>query len=258
MKFNSIGASILASTLLLSGCATTPKSEQTAEIKTQIAIEYIKIGNIDSAKNALDEALARQPNHAMANMMLGVTYQLVGTKDSFEKANQYFKNAVQLAPTNPQIRNNYGQYLFLTEKYEEAIEQFKVAANTIGYAGRDVALNNLGQCYLKLQQLNTAESHFVRALNINGKNIEALLGLAETHYQRKDGELANEVFSDYKDIVGPSNLDAKALWLGIRIDRFNNNSVSMQRNIQQLAEKFPRSAEYQKYNHLKNTNSFWL
>lgn len=256
MILKKASSSIVLSTLLLSGCATTLTSQKTAEIKTQIAIEYIKIGNIDSAKNALDEALARNPNHAMANMMVGVTYQLVGTKESFEKADKYFKNAVQLEPNNPQIRNNYGQYLFIAEKYEEAIVQFKHASNTIGYGGRDVALNNLGQSYLKLNQLKEAENMFIRTLNINQRNIEALLGLSETHYQKKDGELANDVFNDYLALVGQSNLDAKALWLAISIDRLNNNSVSMKQNIEALSEKFPKSAEYKKYLEQKNKSTF--
>lgn len=257
MNLKKASTSIVLSALLFSGCATT-SSHQTAEIKTQIAVEYIKIGNIDSAKNALDEALTRNPNHAMANMMLGVTYQLVGTKESFEKADKYFKSAVQSDPNNAQIRNNYGQYLFVAEKYEEAIVQFKHASNTIGYSGRDVALNNLGQCYLKLNQLKEAESNFIRALNINKRNLEALTGLAETHYQNKNGDLANEVFNDYVLIVGHDNLDAKALWLGIRIDRLNNNSVSMKQYIEALSENFPRSAEYKKYLEQKNKSEFWL
>lgn len=256
MIFKKANTSIVLSALLLSGCATTPTSQQTAEIKTQIAVEYIKIGNIDSAKNALDEALARNPNHAMANMMVGVTYQLVGTTESFEKADKYFKNAVQLEPNNPQIRNNYGQYLFIAEKYQEAIVQFKHASNTIGYSGRDVALNNLGQSYLKLNQLKEAENMFIRTLNINQRNLEALLGLSETHYQNKDGDLANDVFNDYLAFVGQPNLDAKALWLAIRIDRLNNNSVSMKQNIEALSEKFPKSAEYKKYLEQKNKSSF--
>lgn len=257
MNLKKVGTSIVLSTLLLSGCATSLTSQQTAEIKTQIAIEYIKIGNIDSAKNALDEVLARNPNHAMANMMMGVAYQLVGTKESFDKADKYFKNAVQIAPENPQIRNNYGHYLFIAEKYEEAIVQFKQASDTIGYNGRDVSLNNLGQCYLKLNQLKDAEDAFSLAINVNQQNIEAILGLAEVYYLNKNGDLANEIFNDYVSIVGDTNLDAKALWLGIRIDHLNNNTVSMKRNIDTLAEKFPKSAEYKRFLEQKN-NPYWI
>lgn len=249
-------SSTLALAALLSGCVST-NSANTAEIKTQIAVEHIRLGNVDMAKNALDEAIQRNPNNAQTLMMMGVTHQLVGTSESLTSAEQYFTKAIELEPRNAQIRNNYGQYLFVVERYEDAIKEFNVASNTIGYSGRDVALNNLGQSYLRLNQISDAKNFFLRALQLNPKYPEALLGLAEIHYLLADSDEAADVFQDYIDLVGHARLDAKALWLAIRIDRMNNNAISMREHVEELYFKFPKSEEYKKYSKQRSSPDIW-
>lgn len=257
MSFKSVISMSIAS-LLLCGCASNAVNpKQTSEIKTQIAVEYIKIGNVDSAKNALDEALKKNPNNALANMTMGVTYQLVGTPSSLLKADDFFKKAIDLEPKNPQIRNNYGQYLFVMERYEDAIEQFSNAADSIGYISRDSSLNNLGQSYLKLSNYEEARQHFLRALQINQRHAEALFGLAETYYQTKNFDDATEVFQDYIELIGKERLDSKGLWLGIRIDHINNDMISMREMAEELANKYPKSLEYRKYLTQKDSSKIW-
>lgn len=249
-------SSTLTLAALLSGCVST-NSANTAEIKTQIAVEHIRLGNVDMAKNALDEAIQRNPNNAQTLMMMGVTHQLVGTSESLTSAEQYFTKAIELDPRNAQIRNNYGQYLFVIERYEDAIKEFNIASNTIGYSGRDVALNNLGQSYLRLNQMSEAKNLFLRALQLNPKYPEALLGLAEIHYLLADSDEAADVFQDYVALVGHARLDAKALWLGIRIDRMNNNAISMREHVEELYSKFPKSEEYKKYSKQRSNPDIW-
>lgn len=256
MFFKSLPSFIIITSSLLAGCVST-NSVNTADLKTQIAIEHIRIGNVDMAKNALDEALARNPNNAKSLMMMGVTHQLVGTTDSLIAAEDYFIKAINTEPANAQIRNNYGQYLFVVERYEDAIKQFKIASNTIGYSGRDVALNNVGQCYLRLNNPTDAKNMFLRTLQLNPTNAEALLGLAETHYLFTSSDEAADVFQDYVDRIGHTNLNSKALWLGIRIDRMNNDMISMREHIEELAAKFPKSEEYKKYLEQRSSKNLW-
>lgn len=256
VKSKLLGLMFLSSTFYLNGCATNT-SINTSDIRTQIAIEHIRLGNVDLAKNALDEAIERNPNNAMANMMLGVTLQLVGTSDSLKSAEPYFSKAINIEPNNAQIRNNYGQYLFILERYEDAIKQFKIAANTIGYNGRDVALNNLGQCYLRLEKYDDSKNFFLRTLHLNPKNPEALLGLSETYYLQTNSDAAADVFQDYVNQIGRSNLDAKALWLGLRIDRMNNNMISMREHTEELGRKYPKSSEFNKYLMQRSNATIW-
>ena len=256
MHFKTLAYLVFLATCSLSGCVST-NSANTADIKTQIAIEHIRIGNIDKAKNALDEALAKNPNNPQTLMMMGITHQLVGTLDSLKAAEQYFIKALKYSPIDAQIRNNYGQYLFVIERYEDAIKQFNIASNTIGYSGRDVSLNNLGQSYLRLNKPIDAKNLFLRTLQINSKNTEALIGLAESYYLLNDSDQAADVFQDYVDLIGRTRLEPKALWLGIRIDRMNNNMVSMREYVEELSTKYPKSSEFQKYLEQRSQKNVW-
>lgn len=235
--------------LFFIGCSTMPlsKAEQTSTLRTQIAIEYIKNGDVNSAKNSLDEAIQIDPRNANAYMMLGVTYQLDATPSNLIQAEKYFKKAVSIDPDNPQIRNNYGQYLFLMGKYKEAINEFSFAANKIGYDNRDSAFTNLGYSYYKLNNLEQSISSFTTALRMNPKNSDALLGLSETYYSVGKINESQSLYKDYTKIVPVSNRNAKALWLGIRLTHLNDDSQNMMNMINILATKYPNSYEYKSY-----------
>lgn len=249
----------LASLIICTNTHASSKNDRTtSELKTQIALEYIKIGNLDSAKIALDEALQKHPNNSTATMAMAITYQLVGTKESMQTAEVFFKKAIQQDPTNAQIRNNYGQYLFVNERYLDAIEEFKVSANTIGYINRDNSLNNLAQSYLKLNNLTDAKFYFLRSLQINPRIPEALLGLTETHYLLDEIEEATDVLNDYITLVGKQKLDDKGLWLAIKIHKQNGDAIALREYAKTLTEKYPKSPEYKKYIQQKDSNNKWL
>mgnify|MGYP000947785661 FL=1 len=104
--------------------------EKAVKIRTQLAAEYIKAGDLDSAKRALDQALDVDSRDSTANMMMGVLLQQEGSKISMDKAESYFKRAISADPKNAQARNNYGTYLYQIERYNDALEQLNVAETT--------------------------------------------------------------------------------------------------------------------------------
>lgn len=250
----------LAIGLNLSGCATTefqkdPKG--TAELKTQIAAEHLKSGNVDAAKVALDDALSKDPNNSLALMSMGLTYQLVGNRQSTELADRYFKRASTLEPKNPQIRNNYGQYLYSVKRYEDAIKEFSVAAHTIGYPHREVALSNLGKSYLQIGNYNSAIDSLLDSIRINNTQAETLLNLAEAQYKNGDVDSASVAYDDFLIHQKSNQSTARSIWIGIIIDRANKNFISMNKGIEKLTELYPDSAEFKLYNEQKNSNKAW-
>lgn len=250
---------LLVSSLMLTACATSElqtNPKNTSELKTQIAAEHLKVGNVDAAKVALDEALAKDPNNSIALMSMGLTYQLVGNKQSTELADRYFKRAALLDPKNPQIRNNYGQYLYSVKRYEEASKEFHIAAHTIGYPHREVALSNLGKCYLQLGNYNSAIQVLLDSIRINNTQAETLLNLAEAQYRNGDIDSSNVAYSDFL-LYQKNQLSARALWIGILVDRSNKNYISMNKGIQSLSELYPDSIEFKRYNEIKNSNKAW-
>lgn len=56
-------------------------------MRTQLAAEYIRSGDLDSAKRSLDQALSVDSRDATANMMMGILLQQEGSKPNLEKRN---------------------------------------------------------------------------------------------------------------------------------------------------------------------------
>jgi len=137
--------------------------EKATKVRTQLAVEYLRTGDLDAAKRALDQALETTPRDSQANMMMGVLLQQEGSKLNLEKADHYFKRAISADPKNAQARNNYGTYLYQLERYNDAIEQFQIAGATLGYDQRFRALENMGRIYLKLGDTANAEKSFKQA-----------------------------------------------------------------------------------------------
>lgn len=180
--------------ILLTACQSVPTTNQTISdrddirtsmLQTDIAIEYFKSNNLNHSMVAVQQALAKNPNNALAWMMLGMTYQADGNAENQPKAKSAFERAIKIDPNNPQIRNNYGQFLLKNRMTSQAVNEFKLAASVISYDNRESAYSNLGFAFLELaKQGNTsakaaANSAFEKALSLSRGYEPALLGLQQ-------------------------------------------------------------------------------
>ena len=246
----------------LTACQTTTPStkdpKKAVEVRTQLAAEYIRTGDLDSAKRSLDQALKVNSRDANANMMMGVLLQQEGSKISMDKADTYFKRAISADPDDAQARNNYGTYLYQMERYNDAIEQLTRAGATLGYDQRFQALENLGRIYLKLDDVTNAEKSFKQALQANRNAIISMLELAEIFYLQQNNRDASQLYEQYVRNIGQNNQGARALWIGLRIARANADQLGMQALVNQLHALFPESPEYQRYLQLQySTEAVW-
>ncbi|MFT4020466.1 MAG: type IV pilus biogenesis/stability protein PilW [Acinetobacter sp.] len=251
---------MLVSVCVLQACVSqTPAKvksdpQRVIEIRTQIAAEYLRVGDLDAAKRALDEVFAKDSRNAQANMLMGVLLQQEGSSENLVKAETYFKRSIAIDPKNAQTRNNYGRYLVQVGRYNDALQQLSLAGSTLGYEQRAMALENLGQTYLQLDDLLNAEKAFKQALQVNRRSSISMLGLAEIFYLRQQFTSALAAYEDYTRLIGEKNQNAKGQWLGIRIARANGDTMGMQTLANQLRESFPNSQEYQRYLQLKNSS----
>lgn len=249
-------------TFLVMGCQTVSDRKvdpkKAVQARTQLAAEYIKTGDFDAAKRELDQAMVLNSRDALANMMMGVLLQREGSALNIQKAERYFKTAVSSAPKNAQARNNYGTYLYQTERYNDALTQFNIAGSTLGYDQRYTALESAGRVYLKLGDVANAEKAFNHALNVNRSSYFSMVELAEIHYLRQDIPAATKLYDNSVSLVGQNNQNARALWVGIRLARANDNPMQMQVLVNQLRALYPDSPEYQRYLQLQySTEVVW-
>lgn len=257
---------IIATTVVLAvwgltACQTTSSTknpEKAVQVRSQLAAEYIRNGDLDAAKRSLDQALKINSRDANANMMMGILLQQEGSKLNMEKADAYFKRAISAEPNNAQARNNYGTYLYQMQRYNEAIEQFARAGATLGYDQRSQALENLGRIYLIIGDVANAEKSFKQALQANRNATISMLELSEIFYLQQNNRDASQLYEQYVRNVGQKNQGARALWLGIRIARANADQLGMQVLVNQLRALFPESLEYQRYLQLQySTEAVW-
>lgn len=251
MKFKK--STLLLITLgALYGCqhqATTmkPNPAETSQLKTQIAAEYIRQGDLDLAKRALDEAIDRDSSNALAKMMMAVTYQIDGGAKNQKLADEYYQRAVSTDPKEPQIRNNYGQFLFTLGRYEEAAQQFEISGDTIEYTNRGFAYANLGQSYVKLNRMDDAKTAFLRALRIDKKNPSATLGLAGLYYSQGAFDQAFDIYRNYMEIADANTVTETGLIVGIRILSKTGDHIEMKNLGGLLLQKYPNSIEASEY-----------
>ncbi|ENU81581.1 type IV pilus biogenesis/stability protein PilW [Acinetobacter sp. ANC 3789] len=232
--------------------------KKAAEIRVEIAAEYLRTGDLDAAKRALDDVFQETTRNVRANMLMAVLLQQEGSPENVVKAEEYFKRAISIDPQDAQTRNNYGRYLFQLGRYNDALEQLKLAGSTLGYEQRGMALENLGLTYLKLGDAPNAEKTFRQALQVNRNSTVSMLELAEIFYLRQQFALATEAYGDYVRLVGDKNQSAHGLWVGIRLARANGDNMSKQVLVNQLRALFPDSQEYQRYLQLQySTEAVW-
>lgn len=254
---------ICMSAIFITACQTQTTMvkkdpEKAIKVRTQLAAEYIKSGDLDSAKRTLDQALEMNSRDSAANMMMGILLQQEGSKVSMDKADAYFKRAISADPKNAQARNNYGTYLYQIERYNDAIEQLNVAGTTLGYDQRYKALENVGRIYLKLGDMTNAEKSFKQALQVNRDSYISMLELSEIFYLKQQTAAATQLYEQFVRGVGQKNQGARALWIGIRNARANSDTMGMQALVNQLRALFPESQEYQRYLQLQySTEAVW-
>lgn len=163
---------------------------RTSLLQTDISIEHFKDSNLHDSMLAAQEALIKNPNNAVAWMMLGMNYQADGSADNLPKAKHAFEKAVKLDPNNPQIHNNYGQFLLKNRLLTQAVSEFRLAANVITYDSRESAYSNLGYTYLEMVKLGDnkakilAKESFDKALSLSNNYEPALLGLTQLQSMR--------------------------------------------------------------------------
>ena len=255
---------VALSGLLFFGCQTTSGDtskkdpEKSVKVRTQMAAEYIRTGNLDAAKRVLDQALEVNSRDSTANMMMGVLLQQEGSDINMQRADHYFSRAISIDPKNAQARNNYGTYLYQVKRYNDAVKQLSIAGATLGYDQRHRALENLGRIYLILGDIPNAEKTFKQALQVNRDSTVSMIELAEIFYLQKNNIAARQLYEQFVLKVGQQNQGARALWIGLRIARANGDRTGMYVLVNQLRTLFPNSQEFQRYLQLQfNTEAVW-
>jgi type IV pilus assembly protein PilF len=206
-----------------------------ARLHTELGANYYARGQFDVAIEELTEATRLVPGYAPAYGVLALVQMDLG---DFDRADANFARAMQLAPQDPEIRNNYGWYLCHRGREREGLAQFDIALRNPLYRTPELAMLNAGRCHLRLGELRSADGWFRKAQSQQPGNRTAALGLGEIAY--REGR-----FGDAKALIRPllqSPLPETLLLAGC-IDRRLGDKAGELAHLEQLRSLYPDARE---------------
>lgn len=192
---------------------------------------------------ALEEArkaLAYDSDYVPAHNLLALIYMALDQK---ALAQASFERALQLAPGDPDISNNYGWFLCQNGQEQKALAYFQSALSAPLYATPQTALVNAGVCSARIKDDKSAEKYLLRALQLEPDNVRALYELSELYFNSGRLAEARQQISELHGRVPPT---AESTWLALRIARGLGNRRDEAAFMAALRRHFPDSAEYQK------------
>jgi type IV pilus assembly protein PilF len=249
-------AILILSAALFAGCAGTntgpgpsaaPVSEQapagqaerSAKTHTELGTLYLQAGNLAVALEEARLAAAIDPGYAPAFDLMGLVHLAL---NEMPQAGTAFERASQLAPGDPQIANDYGWFLCLSGREQEAFKYFEAAARNPLYKTPTRPYTNAGLCYLRVKDEKSAEVNFQRAAMADGSNAQAIYHLSNLAYKRGDYFNAKKLLGELHRLMEPN---AESLWLGIRIERKIGDRQAEASYSSQLRRKFAGTPEHQ-------------
>jgi type IV pilus assembly protein PilF len=243
---------------LLAGCVTETKhSVYTKEFSTDVAVqarvdaamEYLRKNDTDNAVRHLRIAHELDSRSAVVNNGLALTFQVSGEKALAEK---HYKAALRADRSLTSARNNYAVFLYSEERYPEACRQMRQVIKDTLYVGRSDAFHNLGQCEMRLGNMEEAQEYFVRALALNRNHTGTMLELAEINLSLGNYVQAQRYFEAFDS---RAEQNPRSLFMGIQLaEQFGQNDAQASYALA-LKNLYPHSVEYLRYKKESGNNA---
>lgn len=223
-------------------CVTTESDpveislDEAAKANLQLGANYLQKGDLAMAREKLEKAVKQDPKLASARTYIAILYERLGEADLAE---ENYREAVRLAPNDPDVANTYGGYLCRNDKRRDGIKYFQSAAKNPLYRTPEVAYTNAAVCALGIPDPTLAETFLRQAVAANPRYREALLRLAMLSYDT-DRPLQARAFLQRFHEGGLATPDS--LSLGIRVETALGNQAAANEYRERLRVEFPDQA----------------
>jgi type IV pilus assembly protein PilF len=212
---------------------------QAAIANTQLAIEYMKLGQLANARDCIERALSQNASNPDVQATAGLVYERMNEMGKAERA---YEAAARLSKNDPRIANSYAGFLCRTGKTAAGEKMFNEVARNPLYQTPAVALVNAGVCVRSTGNLVDADRYFTRALAIQPNMPEALLQQGNVAFDRGDAEQARDIVQRYLAVNPPT---PEILWLGFRAQRKLGDPVAAAVYARRVQAEFPNSEQAQ-------------
>lgn len=208
-----------------------------AQLHADIAAGYYERGQMEIALQELDTATKLDPRNAKIYNVYGLVYAMLGDD---AKAQANFRTALELAPNDSEIRQNWGWYLCSHGQPKESLAEFDQALRNPLYRTPDIALVNAGKCAVEIGDTRLGDTYFRRALSVNPNSVQAAYNLALLKFRESRYEEARALVrrAAQQPAVFP-----EVLYLGMCVERGMNDKSAEASFVAQLRNRFPESPE---------------
>lgn len=215
------------------------KNERLAELHMALGAGYLQEGALDVALQELGESLKLNSRNAGAHATMALLQLRLGKP---QVAGEHYRRALMLAPSDPEIRNNYGVYLCDHGRPAEADAQFRCAIANPLYRTPAMAYTNAAECALRNGGGARAEMDLLTAVQLDPGFATASLMLADLQFSKGDARAARAHLARYVRGVGQT---PAGLALGIRVETALGDLDRAASYRMLLKNRFPDSREAQ-------------
>lgn len=206
-----------------------------ARIHTELGANYFQRQQYPVALEELREAIRVDPKYGLAYSVLGMVHADLGETG---KADAAFQQAISVAPSEGDIRNNYGSYLCRQNRSKEGLEQFDAALRQPLYQTPHLALENAGFCALASGQLKAAEGYFARLTQFAPMSSRGYQGLAAIAMKTSRFD---EVRKQVRMAMSTQPITPDLLYFGVCAERQLGDRVAEDNYLQLLKSRFGES-----------------
>jgi type IV pilus assembly protein PilF len=237
-----LGAVLLGATLatLLAGCANQReirRRHDAAIYNTELGIDYMRRGDLPLAVKKLDRALRENPDSPDVHSARALLF--VRLREP-KQADREFREALRLAPKNPNFQNNYAVYLCSVGRVDEGVKTFlRVAQNPL-YMSPELAYENAGVCLRSVHRYVEATQMFKQALAIRPNFAQAAWEVADLDYRQ--GRLA-QARREIDAFLASNQETPDLLLLAVKVTRAQKDPLDAELYARRLQLDFPNSAQ---------------
>lgn len=226
--------------VLLTACANQQVVRQrhdAAVYNTELGIAYIQRGQLAIAQRKLDRALKENPDDPDVHSARALLFaRLRQPRD----ADREFREALRLAPKNPDFQNNYAVYLCSIGRIDRGVQTFMKAARNPLYVTPELAYQNAGVCLRSAHRDVAAQQMFRDALAIQPGFAQAAWELADLDYTH--GRLA-QARQQIDTFLGANQETPDLLLLAVKVTRAQKDSLDAELYARRLQLDFPNSVQ---------------
>lgn len=214
-----------------------PDLEQASALNVQLALGYIERQQLSVAQQKLEKAIEQDSDNVDAYTTMAYMKRII---NEFDEAEDYYLKALDIDSSDPNIHNNYGGLLCQMGRYDDALDEIKLAYENPFYESPYLAFTNAGTCLLKKGDYRQAEQMLRKALRDQPKFADALLSMAEIGVNTEKYLMARAYIQRYHAVADTS---AESLWIQIQAEKALGSQDHYLKYAKQLSRQYPDSDE---------------